>query len=63
MSRREFKDGRSITVIEVDPGGRVTVEGYDGELLVHRTTYHPDTADDIAAAIAYAANEAREIRG
>lgn len=55
MTRRKFQDGRSFTVVETDPGGRVTIEGYDGELLVHRTTYHPATADDIAAAIACAA--------
>ncbi|MEU3011100.1 hypothetical protein [Nocardia asteroides] len=55
----DFWDGRSYTRLSTEPGGRVAVEGYDGELLVHRTTYSPATAALIAEAFLSAAKEAR----
>ncbi|MGS2805374.1 hypothetical protein [Nocardia sp. MW-W600-9] len=48
---REFWDGRSRTVIRTEPDGRVAIEGYDGELLVHRTTYNTATAEALGLAV------------
>ncbi|WP_218721426.1 hypothetical protein [Nocardia sp. MH4] len=55
----DFWDGRSRTRISAEPDGRVAIEGYDGELLVHRTTYSSTVAALIAIALTHAAKEAR----
>lgn len=55
----DFWDGRSYTRISTEPDGRVAVEGYDGQQLVHRTTYSRVTAGLIAVALTHAAKEAQ----
>lgn len=40
-----FADGSATTVLELDPGGRVRVYGYDGEDLMHCTSHSLDTAN------------------
>lgn len=57
-----YPDGISCTSIDADPSGRIAIEGYDGELLVHRTTYSVETAEDMAADLADAVARIREAR-
>lgn len=56
---RDFWDGRSFTRISTEPDGRIAIEGYDGELLVHRTTYSPTVAALIGETVLGAAREAQ----
>lgn len=56
---RDFWDGRSFTRVDDEPNGRVAIEGYDGELCVHRTTYNRATAVLIGEALIRAAKEER----
>lgn len=60
--KQDFWDGRSRTVIRTEPDGRVAVEGYDGELLVHRTTYNTATAEAIGLAVIDAVKEVLDAR-
>ncbi|MFD4444868.1 hypothetical protein ACFWPK_34345 [Nocardia sp. NPDC058519] len=53
----DFWDGRSFTRVDDEPDGRVAIEGYDGELCVHRTTYNRATAVLIGEALIRAAEE------
>ncbi|MFD4457663.1 hypothetical protein [Nocardia sp. NPDC058480] len=53
----DFPDGRSSTRIATEPDGRVAIEGYDGELPAHRTTYSRATAVLIGQALIRAAEE------
>lgn len=46
----DFWDGRSFTRISTEPDGRIAIEGYNGELLVHRTTYNTATAEALGLA-------------
>lgn len=55
----DFWDGRSYTRISTEPDGRVAIEGYDGELLVHRTTYNATTTEAIGIAFIDAVKEVR----
>lgn len=41
--RFAFADGSATTVLELDPGGRVRVYGYDGDDLMHCTSHSLDT--------------------
>ncbi|MFF0546911.1 hypothetical protein ACFYTF_29150 [Nocardia thailandica] len=54
---RDFWDGRSYTRVSTEPDGRIAVEGYDGELLVHRTTYSRADALLIGDALIQGAGE------
>jgi hypothetical protein len=48
-----YHDGFSSTAVTADPSGRrIVIEGFDGKLLVHHTTYSVETAEIIAAEIA-----------
>ncbi|MFC4124886.1 hypothetical protein [Nocardia rhizosphaerae] len=60
--RRDFWDGRSYTRISTEPDGRIAIEGYDGELLVHRTTYNTATAEAIGLAVIDAVKEVLDAR-
>lgn len=57
--RGDFWDGRCFTRISKEPDRRIAVEGYDGELLVHRTTYSRETAVHMAEDLIRAAEEAQ----
>lgn len=58
----DFWDGRSRTRISAEPDGRVAIEGYDGELLVHRTTYNTATAEALGIAVIDAVKEVLDAR-
>lgn len=49
--RDAFPDGLSTTVVQLDPGGRIRIYGYDGEDLMHCTSHSPDEADAMADAL------------
>ena len=55
----KFWDGRAYTRVSTEPDGRIAIEGYDGEQLVHRTTYNAATAESIAVAVLDAVREGR----
>ena len=55
----KFWDGRAYTRVSTEPDGRIAIEGYDGEQLVHRATYSKETAALIAKVLIDAAEEAQ----
>jgi hypothetical protein len=59
-----FGDGMSWTALELDPGGRIRVTGYDGDAPgdwtpTHCTTHSPAQADDMGALLCRMAARAR----
>ncbi|MFC9432784.1 hypothetical protein [Nocardia sp. NPDC057030] len=56
--RFAFADGDATTVLELDPGGRVRVYGYDGDDLIHCTSHSIDTAKIMADALRHMTSHA-----